>query len=152
MEKNYRSLCEVFAERAEYAQQYFGSSFDEYNNDDETISSDVPHNIFYEFIVGNRSDSEVMWVAEEEALYLSNGKILVKDGSEPYTCYEKSCRARINLRQDGFAYKSADHTVSHGSMYKKYVEMVCRHNMREECKLAGASKSVSDIYQTAIIR
>lgn len=44
------------------------------------------------------------------------------------------------------------HSINHGNMYAIYVELKCRNHMRELCKIAGASKSVSDIYEDAIIK
>lgn len=37
-------------------------------------------------------------------------------------------------------------------MYKTYMELECRNHMREECKNAGASKSISDIYNEAVVK
>lgn len=151
-DKAYLELCKQFQERSRHAKLAFdttdidlcGEEFDESNNY-------VPHSFHYLWTVGQRSDSELMWAVEEEVLYISNGKILAKDQAEAFTCHIKKCSGRVYLKPDGIAYKVAEHNVDHGSMYNQFVEMQCRNHMREECKSAGASKNIADIYEEALL-
>lgn len=92
-----------------------------------------------------------MWAVEEQCLYVSNGKI-VKENNEAFTCYLKKCSGRVYLRQNGIAYKVKNHTIMHGSMYKTFMELKCRDEMRQGCMNAGASKSISDIYSEAVLQ
>lgn len=148
VDKTYSDLCETFKERARSAKLLFDTSENEIFDDDENCAL---QNLLYSWTVGIRSNSELLWVMKEEALYVSNGKILGND-EEAYTCYIKNCKGRVYLKQNGIAFKVAEHTVNHGSMYKLYVEMQCREQMREDCRNAGASKSIGDIYDDAVIR
>lgn len=149
-DEEYLKLCEFFEEKSKHAKLCFNTDDDSDENPDDA-NSFVPKNFHYKWIVGTRSDSELMWAVEEEVLYVSNGKIVSKDGDEAYTCYEKKCKGRIYLKQNGIAYKVKDHTIDHGSMYSKYSEIQCREMMREQCKISGASKSIKDIYEDAVI-
>lgn len=151
MDESYRELCESFAERARCAKLCCNLNEFEYEENDDNFNSFVPNNLQYTWTVGLRSDSELMWCLEDESLYVSNGKIL-KSSEEAFTCNYPKCQARVYLQQDGIAYKVKEHTIAHGSMYDKYMEMQCRQLMREECKSAGASKSVTDIYNDAVIK
>lgn len=154
----YLELCEKFAERSRHAKLAFDTSdnevfrYDDDDDDDEELDDFVANSFYYTLIVGLRSDSELMWAVEEENLYVSNGKIIAKDNAEAFTCYEKKCYGRVYLKPNGIAYKVHEHTIAHGSMYKIYTEFVCREMMRQECKTAGASKSITDIYNEAVVR
>lgn len=147
-DKAYLELCSIFEEKSKHAKLCFNTDDDEDNNDADFL---IPQNFHYTWTVGTRSDSELMYAVEDEILYVSNGKIVTKDGDEAFTCYEKKCKGRIYLKQNGIAYKVKEHTVNHGSMYNKYIEMQCREMMREQCRISGASKSISDIYEEAVI-
>lgn len=151
IDESYRELCESFAERARCAKLFFDANEFDSEEDDDDFSSFVPNNLQYTWTVGLRTDSELMWCLEDESLYVSNGKIL-KSNEEAFTCNYQKCQARVYLQQDGIAYKVKEHTIEHGSMYDKYMELQCRQLMREECKSAGASKSISDIYNDALIK
>lgn len=149
-DKTYDELCEAFSERARCAKLYFdGNEIDDEDEDDDFDTA--PNVLQYTWTVGLRADSELMWCIDDEALYVSNGKIVQSD-KEAFTCNYPKCRGRIYLTQNGIAYRVADHTIDHGSMYNKFLEMQCRELMRDECKSAGASKSVSDIYNDAVIK
>lgn len=150
IDEAYLKLCELFEEKAKHAKLCFNTDDDDENYSDNDGFS-VPKNFHYTWTVGIRSNSELMWAVEEEILYVSNGKIVTKDGDEAFTCYEKKCKGRVYLKQNGIAYKVKEHTVNHGSMYDKYLEMQCREMMREQCRISGASKSVRDIYEDAVI-
>lgn len=150
-DKKYLELCKKFGERSRHARLAFNTSDIELLEDDDDDDC-IPESFHYIFIVGVRSDSELMWATEEENLYVSNGKIIAKEDAEAYTCYEKKCKGRVYLKQNGIAYKVHEHTIAHGSMYKTYIECICREMMRQECKNAGASKSITDIYNDAVIR
>lgn len=141
-------LCKKFEERARCAKLCFDASDNKIFDDDEQC---ILQNINYSWIVGVRSNSELLWATDEENLYVSNGKI-VGNEDEAFTCYTKKCKGRVYLKQNGSAFKVAEHTINHGSMYKNYIEMQCREHMREDCKTAGASKSIGDIYDDAVIR
>lgn len=142
----YSELFEMFAKRAKDAKAYLNNDDD---NDDDNANILQPENLLYEFITGIREGSELIYDFKHEALYVSNGKIL-KDNTEAFTCYVKQCRGRVCLRPDGFAYKKAEHTIQHGTMYPTYVELKCRQMMRELCKTSGASTPIQDIYNEAI--
>lgn len=58
-----------------------------------------------------------MYATEEESLYVANGKLLSKEDAEAFTCYIKKCTARVYLRSNGYAYKVANYSIQHGSMY-----------------------------------
>lgn len=94
-----------------------------------------------------------MYDFDGEVLYMSNGRRTANGDEEfeAFTCYIKKCPGRVYLRHDGIAFRISGHTVKHDSMHKLYIEMKCRGIMREMCKTAGASKSVADIYNDAII-
>lgn len=147
----YLDLCKKFAERSEHSKLAI-NLLDEDEEEPEGVEfdDDETNIIHYSWINGIRKDSELMYAVEEECLYVSNGKI-VKDQSEAFTCHVKKCGARVHLKQNGIAIKVADHTINHGSMRKTYMELQCRNFMREECEFAGASKSISDIYQEAVV-
>lgn len=151
-DETYLDLCNQFAERSKRASLF---AIDAINfSDDETEESFggvLPSSFHYIWIVGKRSDSELMWAVEEEILYVSNGKIIAKDQAEAFTCNVKGCTGRVYLKPDGVAFKVAEHSILHGSMYNTYMELQCRNYMREECKIAGASKSVTDIFEEAVL-
>lgn len=152
-DEEYIALCKTFAERSRHAKLAFDTSDDEFlENESEKIDDLVPNGFQYTWIVGLRSDSELMWAVEEEVLYVSNGKIIAKDNAEAFTCYGKNCKGRVYLKTNGIAYKIREHTIAHGSMYKTYTELVCREKMRQECRIAGASKSITDIYNEAVVQ
>lgn len=149
-DEDYLQLCKTFEERSRRA----NFSFNTQNIDpldDEELNSLVPNSFHYTWIVGKRSGSELMWAVEEQVLYVSNGKIIVKDQAEAFTCYIKNCSGRVYLKPDGIAYKVAEHSIQHGNMHNLYVELNCRNFMRDECKSAGASKSITDIYEEAVL-
>lgn len=150
-DESYRDLCESFAERARCAKLYFDENEIDYELENDDCDSIVPNNLQYSWTVGLRADSELMWCIDDESLYVSNGKI-VKSNEEAFTCNYPKCRGRLYLKRNGIAYKVNHHTIDHGSMYNKYLEIQCRQLMRDECKSAGASKSVSDIYNDAVIK
>lgn len=148
---SYLELCKKFAERSQNSQIAINS--DLLDEDEEGIEFDgknEPRLINYCWINGGRKDSELMYDKEEQYLYVSNSKIL-KDGSEAYTCQVKKCGGRVYLKTNQTAVKVSDHTVNHGSMYKDYMKLQCRNFMREECEFSGASKSISDIYNEALL-
>lgn len=150
----YLELCKEFAERSRHAKLAFNTSENELSdiNDNDEFEDIVPQSFHYTWVVGLRSNSELMFAVEEEMLYVSNGKILAKDKAEAFTCHEKKCKGRVYLKPNGIAYKVHDHTIKHGSMYELYVELICREMMRQECKTAGASKSITDIYNEAVVQ
>lgn len=151
-DESFLELCNEFSERSRLAVR---SAIDNLNfNDDEneeSFENILPSSFHYIWIVGKRSHSELMWAVEEEVLYVSNGKIIAKDQAEAFTCNIKNCKGRVYLKPNGAAYKVAEHTVLHGSMYNTYMELLCRNLMRDECKIAGASKSVTDIFEEAVL-
>lgn len=147
----YLELCKNFAERARHAKLTFDISCNLDDDPDDVFDQTIPNNFCYEFSTGVRSDSELMWAMEEEVLYVSNGKIVSKDDAEASTCYVKECSGRVYLKPNGIAYKVIEHNIQHGSMYSTYQELQCRNYMRDECKIAGASKSLSDIYNDAVV-
>lgn len=152
-DEDFSILCKVLEEKSKDAEKIFSlfEQLDESsaNNDVEDSNEIMPQNFHYIWTPGKRSDSELMWAVEEEVLYMSNGKI-VGDNEEAYTCYLGGCNGRCRLKQNGIAYKVQEHTIDHGSMYKSFVEFQCRHHMREQVKIAGASKTISDIYEEAV--
>lgn len=151
-DETYLQLCEKFKERSRHAKLALNTNLNDLSSDEaEEFDDVIPHSFHYLWIVGLRSDSELMWAVEEEAIYVSNRKIIAKDQAEAFTCKVKNCKGRIYLKPNGTAYKITEHTIDHGSMYKTYVELLCRNFMREECKTAGASKSVNDIYEEAVL-
>lgn len=147
----YLDLCKKFAERSNHSKLAV-NLLDDDDDEEEGIEFDEfqPKALHYLWITGSRKDSELMYATEEQCLYVSNGKIL-KDKSEAFTCHTKKCGARVHLKQTGAAIKVSDHTVNHGSMYYTYLKLQCRNYMREECAFAGASKSISDIFQEATV-
>lgn len=145
----YSELFEMFAKRANDAKAYLNRAGYDSENDDDNANILQPENLLYEFVSGIRDGSELIYDFQQEALYVSNGKIL-KDNTEAFTCYVKQCRGRVCLRPDGFAYKKAEHTIQHGTMYPKYVELKCRQMMRELCRTSAASTPIPDIYNEAI--
>lgn len=147
----YLQLCKSFAERSLHAKLAFDTSCNLDDDCENVLDDSIPNSFCYEFIAGVRSDSELMWALEEEVLYMSNGKIVSRDDAEAFTCYVKKCSGRIYLKPNGVAYKVIEHSVQHGSMYSTYKQLQCRNYMREECKIAGASKSISDIYNDAVV-
>lgn len=152
VEENYSDLYKKFAERSRHAKLIFDKDkeedFDEL--DDQSYDDEkTTQNLNYTFTTGDRLDGELMWVADDESLYVSNGKIVKTDNSEAFTCSVNKCTARVYLKPNGIAYKVAEHTVNHGSMYQTYKKFQCRSFMREECMSAGASKTPSDIYEAA---
>lgn len=153
-DEKYLELCKEFAERSHHAKLALNTSENELSdkNDEDEFEDIVPQSFHYTWVVGLRSDSELMYAVEEEMLYVSNGKILAKDKAEAFTCKEKKCKARVYLKPNGIAYKVHEHTIKHGNMYKLYVELVCREMMRQDCKTAGASKSITDIYNEAVVQ
>lgn len=148
----YIQLCKQFEERSRHAKLAFDTSEIDLDSDEEEPDSLIPRSFHFLWVVGKRSDSELMWAVEEEILYTSNAKIIAKDQAEAFTCHCKPCKGRVYLKPNGIAYKVTEHTVDHGSMYKQFVEFQCRNYMREECKTAGASKSIRDIYEEALLQ
>lgn len=148
-DNSYHELCKSFANRARNAKLHFDAT--ELEDIYDETEDFVPDDFHYSWIVGFRSTSEIMWAIEEEMLYVSNGKI-VKSDEEAFRCHYPKCCGRVYLKQNGIAYKVTDHTIDHGSMYKTFLEMQCRQLMRDECQTAGASKSISDIYEEAVIK
>lgn len=151
IDESYRELCKSFADRAKCATLCIDQIELDDEEDNDEFGPSVPNNLQYTWIVGLRSDSELMWCIDDEALYVSNGKIS-KSNEEAFTCNYTKCQARVYLKQNGIAYKVKNHTIEHGSMYEKYMEMQCRQLMREDVKAAGASKSISDVYNDAVIK
>lgn len=154
LDSSYSQLCKRLADLNEHSKLAINSNlWDDDDENEEGIELDGDSDakvVHFKWINGSRKNSELMYCIEEQCLYISNGKIL-KDNSEAYTCHVKNCAARIYLKRNEIAVKAADHTVNHGSMYKAYMELQCRNFMREECEYGGASKSVSDIYEEAVI-
>lgn len=148
IDEAYINLCNEFRERATHARLAF-TDLDEEDEFDDNIDDAIPNCLHFNFING-QGDSELMWVPEEQCLYISNGKI-VSSNAEAYTCYQKKCKGRIYLTAKGLAYKVAEHNVNHGSMYKEYAEKQCRSFMKEQCETAGSSKTISDIYEEAVM-
>lgn len=149
---SYRELCATFAERARCAKLCYDTNESDYEKDGDNFGPIAPTNFHYVWTVGLRSNSELMWAVEEETLYVSNGKILKNTNEEAFTCNYPKCRARVYLKQNGIAYKVTEHSIDHGSMYDMYMEIQCREQMREQCKTAGASKSIADIYYDAVVK
>lgn len=152
-EVDFLQMCTMFEERLVNAQKEF-DIFELLDESTENIQNDgldeIPKNFHYIWTPGIRFSSELMFAVEEEMLYISNGK-MSKEAEEAFTCYNKKCGGRVYLKSNGIAYKVAPHTVLHGSMYKSFMEMQCRHAMREQCKVAGASKTITEIYGDAVI-
>lgn len=149
--ESYLNLCSIFAEKAKDAQSYLSEEKEDDINVSFVLETPVQQNLKYEWIAGKRDGSELLWASSEQMIYMSNAKILVTDNSEAYTCYDKKCTARVHVRPDGFAYKKSEHTVAHGSMYDLFIELKCRNTMKDDCKTAPASKTVTDIYNDAIM-
>lgn len=151
-DETYLDLCNQFAERSRRAVLHSINALNFSDDETEESLDDVlPSSFHYLWIIGKRSGSELLWAVEEEALYVSNGKIIAKDRAEAYTCNVKGCTGRVYMKPNGVAYKIAEHSVLHGSMYNTYMELQCRNHMREQCKIAGASKSVTDIFEEAVL-
>lgn len=146
-DETYSDLITMFAERAHQAQALLEDVVDDYID----LLEDSTPTFSYIFITGIRSDGELMYAIEEQALYVSNGKITAKINAEAFTCYIEKCTGRVYLKPDGIAYQVGQHNVNHGSMYSFYKELQCRSFMREECLIAGASKKIKDIYDDAVI-
>lgn len=144
------SLYTLFEERYLEARKEFDIFGPDEQNDE--FDSPIPENIQYIWTPGKRFNSELMYSLEEEFLYVSNGKIVKSENAEAFTCYIKECKGRVFLKPNGIVYKGNSHTVQHSSMYKDLICMQCRHEMRENCKTADASKTVKQIYEDAVIK
>lgn len=148
--ENYLKLCKSFEERAKQAKLFSDDSENDCLETEDEFT--VPNSFYYIWITGKKSNSELMFDMEEEMLYVSNGKIIARDQAEAFTCYIKNCTGRVYLKPNGIAYKVNEHSIQHGSMYKTFVEFECRSQMRDECKTAGASKTITDIFEEAVVR
>lgn len=145
------ALYDLLKERCDEARKKF-DIFGDSEQENNEFESPIPDNIQYVWTPGKRFNSELMFSLGDEFLYVSNGKIVKRENAEAFTCYIKECKGRVFLKANGIAYIAAPHTVDHGSMYKDFICMQCRHEMRENCKTADASKSVKHIYEDAVIR
>lgn len=106
LDEKYLELCKQFAERSHHAKLVFDTSdIQLLDKENDKFDDTVPLSFHYNWITGIRSDSELMWAVDEELMYVSNGKIISKDNAETYTCYEKKCKSRANLKPNGIAYK-----------------------------------------------
>lgn len=149
-DESFSELFKIYTERAYNAKQYLDSIENSCeNNSVETINVES-ENINFEFTVGKQNGSRLIWTPSDETLYTKNKKTKTDDDCEKWTCYIKNCFGRLKLQPDGLAFKTLEHTIQHGTMYHLYIEMKCRELMRDLCKSAGASKSLSDIYDEAI--
>lgn len=126
---------------------------DEIENENETSVS-VTQLIFISFIwiEGMRSNSNLMWVPDEQNLYYRN-YYNKKYDAWGYTCCCKECNARIFLKEDGTAFKlpSMEHNYPHESMYNEYYKRYCTKMMKDRCKTAPASTTIREIFDEAVI-
>lgn len=148
-DESFSELLKIYTERAYDAKQYLDRIENSCENDSVPINVE-PENINFEYTVGKQNGSRLIWTPSDEMLYTKNKPNKTDDDCEKWTCYIKNCSGRLKLQPDGLAFQTIEHTIQHGTMYHLYIEMKCREMMRDLCKSAGASKSISDIYEEAI--
>lgn len=145
------SLYSLFEERCKEETREF-DIFGLLDEENDELESPIPNNIEYIWTPGKRFNSEIMFTLQDEFLYVSNGKIIKAENAEAFTCYVKQCKGRVFLKPNGVVYMGNPHTVDHGSMYENLALFQYRHEMRESCKTADASKTVKHIYDDAVIK
>lgn len=120
---------------------------DESAQDDERNQSKI---LNFVWIEGLRTGSRLVWVPSEESLYYANA-INKKNNAIACTCYEKKCKKRIFILEDGTSIRGANTSNhSHGTLYNVYKERYLYTYMKERCRTAPASAVIRDIYNEAV--
>lgn len=106
--------------------------------------------ISFIWIKGIRSNSNLIYVPNEQQIYAANGENKTYDAIR-FRCYVENCQCKVYLRKDGTAVCEANLTHRHESMYAKYREMECINAMKNICLTAPASTTVREIYDQAVL-
>lgn len=122
---------------------------DESSQDDE-LNSNGPKTLDFAWIEGLRTGSRLVWVPSEESIYYANA-ISKKNKAIACTCFEKNCKERIFILDDGTATKESNvSNHSHGSLYNVYKERYLYTYLKERCRTAPATAVIRDIYKEAV--
>lgn len=106
--------------------------------------------ISFIWIQGLRSNSNLMYVPDEQQMYCANGENRSYDALR-FRCYSTNCQCKVYLRKDGTAYSESHAKHNHGKMYEKYKEMECVNSMKKLCLTAPASTTVREIYDQSVL-
>lgn len=112
------------------------------NGLDETVDF---KNFDYELITGNRGNSQLLWVPEENSLFKQNTFSKTFDGMA-YTCYDNDCTARKVLNGQGQLITIAATHIPHLSMQPIFKKFHYLNLMKGMCRTEPHSVSVADIY------
>lgn len=138
----------------EFDAHHSGNDDESRNESSSGTNARIAHIILIAVIwmEGLRSNSNVMWIPDEQNLYYRNC-YNKKYEAWGYTCSWKKCNARVFAKEDGTVFKmsSTEHSYSHGSMYNKYKESIMTKMMKERCKTAPASTTVREIFNEGVI-
>lgn len=136
---------------AEYSQCHI-------NSEDESDEESRKENKFgalifvaFIWIQGIRSNSNLMYVPNEQQIYCSNGENKSYDALR-FRCYVSNCQAKIYLKKNGKAVCERNVKHTHGSMGHKYQEMECLNEMKVLCLSAPVSTTTREIYDEAILK
>lgn len=121
------------------------------NVNEEYIQQPFQIEIKFEYIDGFRKGSRVVWINEEKKLYYVNS-YSKKKGITACTCYDRECKSRIFIRDNGTAYRAnIDHNVSHSYHYEIFKHMYCINKMKQKATTAPASTSPYEIYKDVLV-
>lgn len=124
---------------------------DESAHNDEFNNNNEPKSLNFAWIEGLRTGSRLVWVPNEENVYYANA-ISKKRNGIACTCYEKNCKKRILITDDGtVVVETNEINHTHGSLYNIYKERYLYTYMKERCRTAPASAEIRDIYNEAVV-
>lgn len=106
-------------------------------------------NLEFEIISGKRINSKVLYVKEEKQCYIRKSE---SKGTIYYTCYKKSCKSRVILK-NGQCSKVVNFTQhNHSDQHAFYEELKALSQVKKICldgtTIIGAPSAVSGIRES----
>lgn len=109
-------------------------------------SDSVHFNTNFEFVVGYRSGSNLLWVPSDNCFYKQNVYSKTYNGIA-YRCYDNNCTARKVVTEDNILLTISESHIPHPEMYNMYKELHYLNLMKDMCRTEPLSVKVSDIYK-----
>lgn len=108
--------------------------------------------ITFLWIHGFRSNSNLIYVPNEQQIYCGNGENKKLDAIR-FRCYSNNCPAKVYLKKDGSAIvdNSNVRRHDHGSVHTTFRRMECINLMKRLCTSSPASTMSRKIYDQAVL-
>lgn len=104
----------------------------------------------FEFIAGLRKNSRLLWLKDDNQLFVLNRKN-EKKNKKYYVCYEKECKVRVCLKNNLCVHLNENKTHNHGDQIQFIHQLAVKNRIKEKCASTPTS-SHRDIFIDEIVK